>query len=563
MDIYRIREELNKGVSIYDLPLRVTYYARVSSEKVEQKNSLENQIYYYPNFIRENKNWTYVEGYFDEGISGKSVVNRDDFLRMIADAKAGMFDLILTKEISRFSRDLLDSISYARELFKYGVGVFFQNDNIITLYSDAEFKLSIMAIMAQDELRKLSERVRFGMKRSIEQKHVLGNSKIYGFNKNDCALEINEKEAEFVRRVFSLYATGEYGFKNLAKKLYNEGYKSRKGKLLDTTTLTRMIRNPKYKGYYCTNTVARLDYKNAKQIRIPQEEWKVFECKDKIPPIVSEEIWDECNRILKARSDSFKNKQEDKAVFQNRYGFTSLIYCAEHSDPIPFHRVCGEKRANRPTWACYKYIKEGLKACQSPILVERELYIIMKQVIKDYIDNKAEIVADLIKRYEEMNLKSNYEELLLKQEEQLKAIKRMKEKLLEIYLEEKISSQEFEDKNSNLNEDIKQKELKIKAIQEKKNNIKDIKRDIDKLNQDIINELDFEDNIDEYIKLIIDRIMVYKIDGDRKRVKLDIYFKLGNKESVEYNMNKDTKKKYLLCSHQENHDGYSSFRKCS
>lgn len=87
MDIYRIREELANGKSIFDLPLRVTYYARVSSEKVEQKNSLENQVYYYPKFIRDNKNWTYVEGYFDEGISGKSVLKRDDFLRMVADAK--------------------------------------------------------------------------------------------------------------------------------------------------------------------------------------------------------------------------------------------------------------------------------------------------------------------------------------------------------------------------------------------------------------------------------------------------------------------------------------------
>lgn len=473
-----------------------------------------------------------------------------------------MFDLILTKEISRFSRDTLDSISYARELLKYGVGIFFQNDNVNTLYPDSELRLTIMASIAQDELRKLSERVRFGMKRSIEQKHVLGNNVIYGFNKNKCTLEIDEKEAEFVKRVFALYATGEYGFKNLAKKLYSEGYKSRKGKLLDTTTLTRMIRNPKYKGFYCTNTVARLDYKNAKQIRIPQEEWKVFECKDKIPPIVSDEVWDECNRILKARSDSFKNKQEDKAIFQNRYAFTSLIYCADHPEPIPFHRVCGEKRANRPTWACYKYIKEGLKSCQSPILVESEMYIIMKQIIKDYIDNKAEIVADLLKRYEEMNLKSNYEELLLKQEEQLKVIKRMKEKLLEIYLSDKISSQEFEDENNKLNEDIKQKEVKIKAIQSKKDNITDIKRDIDKLNLEIINELDFEDNVDEYIKLIIDKIMVYKIDGDRKRVKLDIYFKLGNKESVEYDMNKDTKKKYLLCSHQENNDSNCNAGEC-
>ena len=561
MNIYKIREELAKGKTIYEIPLRVTFYARVSSEKVEQKNSLENQIYYYPNYIKSIPLWTYVDGYYDEGISGSSVLKRDDFLRMARDAKNNKFDLVLTKEISRFSRDTLDSIGYAREFLQNGVGIYFQNDNINTLYSDSELRLTIMASIAQDELRKLSERVRFGMKRSIEQKRVLGNNVIYGYNKNNCTLQIDEEESKFIKKIFELYSTGEYGFKKLAKALFEMGYTSRKGTLLHPTTLTRVIRNPKYKGYYCTNTVARLDYKNQKQIRIPQEKWKVFECKEKIPPIVSEEIWNKCNDILKARSDSFKNKQEDKNIFQNRYAFTSLIYCVDHQEPVPFHRVCGEKRADRPTWACYQYIKGGLKTCQSPILVESELYVIMKQVIKKYIDNKTEIVADLINRYEEMNLKTDYEEMIKKQEEQIIKVKKMKEKLLEIYLNEKISSQEFEEENKKLSEDLEQLENQIKKIQRQKNNIKDFKKDIDKLNIEIKNELDFTDNIDEYIKLIIDKILVHKIDGDRKKVKLDIYFKLGDKESVQYDMNKDTKKKYLLCCHQENNDCNCNHRK--
>ena len=561
MDIYRIREELSKGKSIYDLPLRVTYYARVSSEKVEQLNSLENQTTFYPKHIKGVKNWTYVEGYFDEGISGKSVDKRDDFLRMIRDAKNDMFDLILTKEISRFSRDTLDSICYARELLSSGVGIYFQNDNINTLNSDSELRLTIMASIAQDELRKLSERVRFGMKRSIEDRHVLGNNAIYGFNKNKCTLEIDEKEAKFVREVFELYGTGKYGFKKLAKTLYEKGYKSRKGKLLDTTTLTRMIRNPKYKGYYCTNTVARLDYKNAKQIRRPQEEWKVFECKDKIPPIVSEELWDKCNEILTARSLSFKNKQEDKSIFQNRYAFTSLIYCAEHEKPVPFHRVRGEKRLKRPTWACYQYIKEGLKSCQSPILVESELYIIMKKIIKDYIDNKSEIISDLLKRYEETNKDKEYTNQIKKLENDIDRIKRKKEKLLELVVNEHITNQEFSDKNEELNKQMTECENNIRILRVRKNDINDFKIQIENLNNQISNELSFEDNIDDYIKIIIDKIMVYKIDGDRKKVKLEIYFKLGESKSVEYDMNKNSKKKYLLCSHHEDNDRFSCNRK--
>ena len=137
MDIHEIRQKI-KISSIYDIPMRVTFYARVSSEKDEQLNSLDNQISYYTDLIKNNKKWTYVNGYIDGGISGISTQKRENFHQMIADAKIGMFDLIITKEISRFARNTLDSIKYTRELLNDGVGVFFQNDNINTLDEDNE-----------------------------------------------------------------------------------------------------------------------------------------------------------------------------------------------------------------------------------------------------------------------------------------------------------------------------------------------------------------------------------------------------------------------------------------
>ena len=137
MDIHTIRMEL-RTKSIYDLPLRVTYYARVSSESDEQLNSLGNQVSYYEDLIRRNLPWTFVPGYIDEGLSGISTKKRENFNRMIEDAAEGQFDLIITKEISRFARNTLDSIRYTRQLLSCGVGVFFQNDNINTFDEDAE-----------------------------------------------------------------------------------------------------------------------------------------------------------------------------------------------------------------------------------------------------------------------------------------------------------------------------------------------------------------------------------------------------------------------------------------
>ena len=206
MDIHSIRMML-KTRSIYDIPLRVTYYARVSSESDAQLNSLGNQIAYYENLIKKNLAWTLVEGYIDEGLSGISTKKRENFNRMIDDAATDKFDLVITKEISRFARNTLDSIQYTRQLLSYGVGVFFQNDNINTFDEDSELRLSIMSSIAQDELRKLSSRVKFGHQQAIKSSVVLGNSRIFGYTKADGRLVIDETEATMVRELFELYAT--------------------------------------------------------------------------------------------------------------------------------------------------------------------------------------------------------------------------------------------------------------------------------------------------------------------------------------------------------------------
>ena len=211
MELYITRREVTNGKSIYDLPLKVTFYARVSSEKDEQKHSLSNQIFYFENHIKEVSNWTYVDGYVDEGISGTSVNKRDAFKRMIADSKKGKFDLILTKEVTRFARNTLDSISYTQQLLENGVGVLFETDSINTVMPDSELRLAIMASVAQDEVRKISERVKFGFERAVEKGRVLGNNNIFGYRKDNGVLVIHEEEAKMVKELFEIYATRRNG----------------------------------------------------------------------------------------------------------------------------------------------------------------------------------------------------------------------------------------------------------------------------------------------------------------------------------------------------------------
>ena len=246
MDILSIRQQL-KTKSLYDIPLRVTFYARVSSESDEQLNSLGNQIQYYETMIRKNTAWTFVPGYIDEGLSGISTKHRENFNRMIDDASADQFDLILTKEISRFARNTLDSIQYTRQLLNHGVGVFFQNDNINTFDEDSELRLSIMSSIAQDELRKLSSRVKFGHQQAIKNNVVLGNNRIFGYRKDKKRLVIDEEQAPMVRELFQLYASDQYSMKQIETLFWEKGYRNLNGKKIAHSTMANMISNPKSK----------------------------------------------------------------------------------------------------------------------------------------------------------------------------------------------------------------------------------------------------------------------------------------------------------------------------
>ena len=241
MRLYEMRQELSSGKTIFDLPLKVSYYARVSTEKEEQINSLENQITFFEHYIKTNKNWEFICGYIDEGITGTSSLKRENFMKMIEDGKQKKFDLLITKEVSRFSRDTIDSLFYTRKLLEYDVCVYFLSDNIITASNDGELRLTIMSSMAQDEVRKISERTKFGFKRAVEKGTVLGTNNIWGYRKEKGKLVIDETEALLVRKIFYTYANNsKIGLKKLSTELANQGYYNHNGNAIHQNTLKRI-----------------------------------------------------------------------------------------------------------------------------------------------------------------------------------------------------------------------------------------------------------------------------------------------------------------------------------
>ena len=306
MNILKAREDIRNGKTIYNMKLNVCYYARVSTDKIEQINSINNQKKYFEDYIKGNPNWNLVNGYIDEGISGIKVKNRLSFIKMIEDAKKGKIDLILTKEISRFSRNTLDSIKYTRELLNYGVIVYFLSDNINTISEDSELRLTIMSSLAQDEIRRLSQRVKFGIKRMIKDRKLIG-SNLTGYYKKDGKYIINKHDAKMIKYLFQTYSKGNISLKQISENLYSMGYTNIKGKPYSQTTLSKMITNPRYKGFYTAHLTEVIDYKTHKKINICKEE-QIIEKDNNIPKIISEELWNRVNKLYLERKKRRSNR---------------------------------------------------------------------------------------------------------------------------------------------------------------------------------------------------------------------------------------------------------------
>ena len=542
MDLYTVRNNIMKGVPMQELNLRVCFYARVSTDKDEQLHSLQAQISFFNDYISKVPNWCFIGSYIDEGISGTRVNKREKFLKMIEDAKRHKFDLILTKEISRFSRSTLDSIKYTQELLSNGVGVYFLNDNINTILPDSELRLTLMSSIAQDEVRKLSERVTFGMKRSIDNGVVLGSSNIYGYVKDKGKLVIDEEQAKMIKIIFDRYANTNDGLSKVSRYLETKGYKSKTGKKIDTTILTRIIENPKYKGYYCGHKTKVLDYRTKQKKKFDCSDWTIYKDEISVPPIVSEELWNRANVKLKQRQDSFTNRAINKKVFQNRYTYSGKIYCGCHN--LTYHRSSSGKRKNNPVWECQVYRRESLKGCSNPRVFELELDILFKDMFNKLLKRRNNIFNEILSNCKNY-LETNNNEIEIKNlESKLLVLNNKKDKLLELVMEEYLSKEDYKKQIDLFNEEINAYQFKIDKLQSNKRDRNYIENKINEIKNILEKCLEDKECYSDIFNEIIDRIIVHKqID---KQIKLDIYIKTG--ESINTTSETSGKKFHLMDS---------------
>jgi len=477
MDIHTVRQQL-KTRSIYDIPLRVTYYARVSSESDEQLNSLGNQIQYYEEHIKKNAAWTYVDGYIDEGLSAATTKRRENFNRMVKEAKEGKFDLVITKEITRFARNTLDSIQYTREMLAAGVGVFFQNDNINTLDEDSELRLTIMASIAQDELRKLSSRVKFGHQQAIRKGVVLGNDRIFGYNKDDGRLVIDEEEAPMVRELFELYATGKYSMKQIEGLFWERGYRNHNGNRIAHTTMSGIIANPKYKGYYVGNKVKVMDLFTKKQRFLPPEEWVMF--KDEtglvVPAIVSEDLWDRANAVLDKRSEDVKRR---KGICNHANLLTGKLLCTCCGTAY-YRRESKDKFGNKNSkWVCSGKIKNGAAACASFPIYEEEIKPVLFELFEETQEAAQSLIDEYVEMYKELTDKDDTAGKIAEFQQKIELAEKKKNKLLGFNAAGQISDQDFFSMNKACAQEIEEAQRQIYELEQQQLARDDLKQHID------------------------------------------------------------------------------------
>ena len=523
MDIHEIRQKM-KVASIYDIPMRVTFYARVSSEKDEQLNSLDNQVSYYTDLIKSNKNWSYVDGYIDEGISGISTQKRENFHRMISDAKLGMFDLIITKEISRFARNTLDSIKFTRELLNDGVGVFFQNDNINTLDEDSELRLTIMSGIAQDELRKLSSRIKFGHQQAIKNKVVIGNSRIFGYKKDNKKLVIDPEEAAMVRELFALYATDQYSMKQIEDLFWAKGYRNLNGNKIAHSTMSNIISNPKYKGYYCGNKVKVIDMFTKKQKFLEPEEWVMFkdETGEIVPAIVSEELWDKANAVLARRSHDVKNRQ-NKCNHANL--LTGKLFCTHCGKPF-YRRESKDKSGNcNSIWICSGKIKNGADSCPTFAIYESDIKPILLDVFQETAGMADRYIDEYIDLYKTIDEDNDTAKAIAELEKMISFEQKKKAKLLDYNINGDISDKDYIKMNNEAIKKIEAAEAERSELENKlssetefKKHLEEIRRQLEKAKEDAADRV-----IDiAFINQYIDKIYV-SADGNTMQLNIKIF----------------------------------------
>lgn len=338
------------------IALRVAAYCRVSTDREDQANSLHSQKTFFSAYIQNHPDWTLVEVFADSGISGTSTRGREAFNRMVDAAEAGRLDLILTKEVSRFARNTVDTLEYTRRFKSLGIGVIFISDNIDTRDNDGELRLTIMASIAQEESRKTSQRVKWGQARRMEAGVVFGNNSTYGFDTRGGQLFVKPPEAAVIRLIYHKFLDEGKGTHVIARELYEEGIpppKTATGKW-SCVMILRILRNEKYVGDLLQKKFVTTDFLTHRKVKNSGQEEQIL-LRDHHEAIVDRAVWDAAQEELTRRGA----KGTDRSKHSSRYWCSGKIRCGACGSPFVPRATTRPNGDVYRCWGCHDRVRSG------------------------------------------------------------------------------------------------------------------------------------------------------------------------------------------------------------
>lgn len=437
---------------------RVAAYVRVSTDGEEQLQSFQSQKQYYQDKISKNKEWAMVGIYADEGITGTKTDKRDEFLRMIEDCMNGQIDVVITKSISRFSRNLVDTLTYTRMLKQKGVTVIFEKENIDTSTMESEMQLSLLSALAQNEVESLSQNVKMGVQYKMARGELMGFNGClgYDYNPEDKSISVNPAEAETVRLIFDLYIQG-YGANTIAKRLTELGKVNKKGIVKWTDSGVRgIIKNEKYKGDLLMGKTYTVDPISKRRLENRGEENQYY-TKNHHEAIVSEEIWNAAQEICRNRYHSNSNVESGtRTKYARKFAFSSMCECGFCGTNLTRRSHHQDTQHKKPVWKCRGATNKGIENCPNSKAIDESIienaFLEMFGLLADNFDDVLESVLSSV---EETISKDESSGRLKQVEKDIASLEKKRNKLTDMMLDDKISKEAYNEKYEELNRKLK------------------------------------------------------------------------------------------------------------
>ena len=496
------------------LKVNIAAYCRVSTDKSDQLNSLEAQKKFFAEFTERNGH-NLVRLYADEGISGTKIKNRKEFQRLMRDAKQGLFEMVVVKDISRFARNTVDFLQIIRALKSLGIETTFLTANM-TVLGNSEFVLTIFGALAQEESANTSKRVKFGKKLNAEKGRV--PNIVYGYDKtigDYFNLEINKEEARIVRQIYKWYINEGYGAAKIANMLNEQGIKTKRNCAWSQNAICRILTNELYMGKIINGKEEVEDFLTGVRTTKDESEWLITD-KPELR-IIEPEIFDKAQEVLRGRHKAFKLNKERQS---NKYIFSTLIKCKECG--WSFRRTVRTYKNTYIRWVCSGHNGKGADNCPNAVTIdEAELIQALDEYFKEILKDKKNIINRIVREFNRIYKKKEdneqYENELITE---LARLKKTREKYMDMYTDDLISREELNEKIGGMKKKIEKLENELKLVEYNLNKGDQLEEIVQHTFKNIEGITSVADMTNEQLKQIIQKIEVDK-EGN-----VDIYLRI-------------------------------------